>query len=229
MSPAKKTTAPVKKAAPAKKKAPATSASAKNVVAPPGSTPTGDLPIVFFADASTFDTWLAKNHATSRGAWLKLSKKGAAVTSLTYNEAVELALIWGWIDSQKGRFDETAYILKFTPRGPRSIWSKINRDKATALIAEGRVKPSGLAEIENAKKNGRWDAAYDSQSKAAIPEDLARALAANPRAEAFFATLNSVNRYAVLFRIHNVKKAETRARKIAQYVDMLARHEKLHG
>ncbi|QSQ12626.1 YdeI/OmpD-associated family protein [Myxococcus landrumensis] len=221
---------PAKKTAPAKKKAPAAKApfAVKKDSARPGATPTGDLPIVFFADAKSFDTWLAKHHATSSGAWLKLSKKGATVTSLSYNEAVELALIWGWIDSQKGRFDETAYILKFTPRGPRSIWSKINRDKATALIAEGRVKPSGLAEIENAKKNGRWDAAYDSQSKATIPEDLAQALAANPRAEAFFATLNSVNRYAVLFRIHNVKKAETRARKITQYVDMLARHEKLH-
>ncbi|WP_254624967.1 YdeI family protein [Myxococcus sp. CA051A] len=193
------------------------------------ATPTGELPIVFFANMDAFDTWLQKHAATSRGAWLKLTKKGHSPASLTYQEALEVALTWGWIDGQKGRFDDTAYILRFTPRGPRSIWSTINRDKALALIAAGRMKPSGLAEIENAKQNGRWEAAYESQSKITVPADLAAALAANPRAEAFFATLNSVNRYAVLFRIHHVKKAETRARKIAEYVEMLGKHEKLHN
>jgi len=238
MSPAKKTPSARKKSPAAKSSAAGKSAPAKKPVAskpapaksaPATATPTGDMPIVFFANADAFDTWLQKHAATSRGAWLKFSKKGKSPVSLTYQEALEVALTWGWIDSQKGRFDDSAYVLKFTPRGPRSIWSKINRDKVLALIEAGRMKPSGLAEIENAKQNGRWDAAYDSQSKITVPEDLATALAAHPRAEAFFATLNSVNRYAVLFRIHHVKKAETRARKIAEYVEMLGRHEKLHN
>lgn len=247
MSPAKKTPSarkksPATKSSAAGKSAPAKPAPVKSVAAksapaksvasksaPATATPTGDLPIVFFANPDAFDTWLQKHAATSRGAWLKFSKKGKSPVSLTYQEALEVALTRGWIDSQKGRFDDSAYVLKFTPRGPRSIWSKINRDKVLALIDAGRMKPSGLAEIENAKQNGRWEAAYDSQSKITVPEDLAAALAAHPRAEAFFATLNSVNRYAVLFRIHHVKKAETRARKIAEYVEMLGKHEKIHN
>ncbi|MFY1825900.1 YdeI/OmpD-associated family protein [Myxococcus fulvus] len=191
------------------------------------SAPADGLPIVFFENLAAFDRWLDKNHG-SRGAWLKFTKKGHSPTSLTYQEALEVALTWGWIDGQKGRFDETAYLLRFTPRGPRSIWSKINREKVLALIDAGKMRPTGLAEVETAKKNGRWDAAYDSSRTATVPEDLAQALAANPRAQTFFSTLNSVNRYAILFRIQNVKKAETRARKIAEYVDMLARNEKIH-
>ncbi|WP_370640396.1 YdeI/OmpD-associated family protein [Myxococcus sp. XM-1-1-1] len=194
---------------------------------PSAPAPTDGLPIVFFETPAAFDRWMEKHH-TSRGAWLKFTKKGHSPTSVTYQEALEVALIWGWIDGQKGRFDETAYLLRFTPRGPRSIWSKINREKVLALIDAGKMRPTGLAEVENAKKNGRWDAAYDSARTSTVPEDLAQALAANPRAQAFFATLNSVNRYAILFRVQNVKKAETRARKIAEYVDMLARNEKIH-
>ncbi|MCP3059223.1 YdeI/OmpD-associated family protein [Myxococcus sp. K38C18041901] len=195
---------------------------------PSATAPADGLPIVFFESPAAFDRWMEKHH-TTRGAWLKFTKKGHSPTSVTYQEALEVALIWGWIDGQKGRFDETAYLLRFTPRGPRSIWSKINREKVLALIDAGKMRPTGLAEVENAKKNGRWDAAYDSARTATVPEDLAQALAANPRAQAFFATLNSVNRYAILFRIQNVKKAETRARKIAEYVDMLARNEKIHA
>ncbi|QRO02548.1 YdeI/OmpD-associated family protein [Archangium violaceum] len=181
-----------------------------------------------FAKRGEWSVWLASNHTSSRGVWLKLAKKASGVASVTYAEAVEVGLAWGWIDGQRRSHDDTAFLQKFTPRGPRSIWSKINREKALALIAAGEMKPAGLAEVERAKRDGRWDAAYDSPSRASVPEDLAAALAANPRAAEFFATLNATNRYAVLFRLQTVKKAETRARRIALYVEMLARHEKLH-
>lgn len=206
----KKTKVTTKKAAPALKTAPA-----------------GELPIISFADPSAWATWLAANHATSRGVWLKLAKKASGVASVTYAEALEVALTWGWIDGQKNSFDDAAWLQKFTPRGAKSLWSKINCAKAQALIEAGEMKAPGLAEVERAKRDGRWEAAYDSQSRATVPDDLAAALAANARAKAFFATLNSQNRYAVLFRIHTAKKAETRAKRIALFVDMLARNEKI--
>lgn len=221
MSPTKK--AATKKTAtktaktPAAKKTPATK-----------KTPVGEIPIIAFATPRDWADWLASNHAASRGLWLKLAKKGSGVESVTYPQALEVALAWGWIDGQKDSFDDTAWLQKFTPRGPRSIWSKINRDKALALIEAGEMKPPGLEQVERAKQDGRWEAAYDSPSRAAVPEDLSAALAANPRAAAFFSTLDSTNRYAVLFRIHTAKKAETRARRISQFVEMLARHEKLY-
>ncbi len=190
--------------------------------------PVDERPVVSFEDQDTWNKWLAAHHAKSPGVWLKLAKKRPGVAALDYAGALTAALAWGWIDGQKSSLDDTAWLQGFSPRGRRSIWSKINREKALALIAAGKMQPAGLAEVERAKADGRWDAAYDSQSKSVVPEDLAAALAANPRAEAFFATLNSVNRYAVLFRIHNVKKAETRARKIATFVTMLANHEKLY-
>jgi len=196
---------------------------------PPQKVPAGgEIPIASFAQPRAWADWLASKHASSRGVWLKLAKKASGIESITYAEALEEALAWGWIDSQKVAFDDTAWLQKFTPRGPKSIWSKINREKALALIAAGKMKPSGLAEVERAQRDGRWEAAYDSQSRMAVPEDLAAALTANPHAADFFATLNSANRYAVLFRIHTAKKPETRARRIAQFVKMLARHEKLH-
>jgi uncharacterized protein YdeI (YjbR/CyaY-like superfamily) len=187
-----------------------------------------ELPTVAFADARAFATWLAVNHATSRGVWLRLAKKGAGTPSVTYAEAIDVALVWGWIDGQKRPADETSWLQKFCRRGARSMWSKINRDKATALIAAGAMRPPGLAEVERAKRDGRWEAAYDAPSRAVVPEDLAAALAANPRAAAFFATLDAANRYSVLFRVQAPKKAETRARKIEEFVAMLARGERVH-
>jgi uncharacterized protein YdeI (YjbR/CyaY-like superfamily) len=168
------------------------------------------------------------HHASSRGVWLKIAKKGASSASVSYAKALEFALIWGWIDGQKGKLDDAWWLQKFTPRGPKSIWSKINREKVAALIEAGKMKPPGLAEVERAKRDGRWEAAYAPQSRATVPPDLAKALAANPRAARFFETLESRNRYAVLFRIHTAKKAETRAMRIEKFVAMLSRHEKLH-
>nr|AYM53755.1 hypothetical protein [Archangium gephyra] len=216
---------PTKKAAPKKAaKTPAPKAKMPATKAAPAEEP----PIIPFAKPLDWADWLARNHASSRGLWVKLAKKDSGIESITYAQALEVALAWGWIDGLKRSFDDTSWIQKFTPRGPRSIWSKINRDKALALIEAGEMKPPGLEQVERAKQDGRWEAAYDSQSRATVPEDLTAALAANPRAAAFFATLNSANRYAVLFRIHTAKKAETRAKRIAQFVEMLARNEKLH-
>ena len=181
-----------------------------------------------FQDAGAWSKWLTSNHASSSGIWLRLAKKGSTSSSVSYADALEVALAWGWIDGQKGKLDDSWWLQRFTPRGPRSIWSKINRDKALALIAAGTMKPAGLAEVDRAKGDGRWEAAYDSQGRATVPVDLAKALAADPRAARFFETLDSANRYAVLFRIHTARKAETRAIRIEKFVAMLARHEKLH-
>jgi uncharacterized protein YdeI (YjbR/CyaY-like superfamily) len=187
-----------------------------------------EVPILSFSDARAWSKWLAASHAASRGVWLKIAKKGSKSASVTYAEALEVALAWGWIDGQKGKLDESWWLQRFTPRGPKSICSKVNREKALALIDAGTMKAPGLAEVERAKRDGRWEAAYDSQSRATVPPDLAKALAANVRAARFFETLNSSNRYAVLFRIHTAKKAETRAMRIEKFIAMLARHEKLH-
>jgi uncharacterized protein YdeI (YjbR/CyaY-like superfamily) len=184
--------------------------------------------VVSFADAETWSKWLAAYHLSSRGVWLKIAKKTSGRASVTYAEAIDVALIWGWIDGQKQTFDEAWWLQKFTPRRSKSVWSKINREKATALIAAGKMMPSGLAEVERAKKDGRWDRAYESQKSALVPADLAMALADTPLATKFFATLEARNRYAILWRVHNAKKAETRARRIAQFVEMLAKGQKLH-
>ena len=159
---------------------------------------------------------------------MKFAKKGSGATTVTYAEALEVALCYGWIDAQVKRFDETYYLQRFTPRRKRSTWSKINRDAATRLIESGAMKPPGLAEVERAKADGRWDAAYDSASTATVPEDLERALERHARAREFFATLSSQNRYAMLYRIQAAKRPETRARRIEQFVEMLARGETLH-
>jgi uncharacterized protein YdeI (YjbR/CyaY-like superfamily) len=148
--------------------------------------------------------------------------------SINYSEALDVALCYGWIDGQKKSYDETSWLQKFTPRGAKSMWSKINREKAQALIDSGQMKPAGLQAIEAAQKDGRWEAAYDSQSNATVPEDFQAALDANPEAKRFFSTLNSVNRYALLFRIHQAKKAETRSKRIHDFIAMLERNEKIY-
>ncbi|MDQ2645024.1 MAG: YdeI/OmpD-associated family protein [Myxococcota bacterium] len=190
--------------------------------------PAPELPALSFATPRAFSKWLAGHHASSRGIWLRLAKKESGIPSVTYAEAVEVALTWGWIDGQKQRGDETSWLQKFTPRGAKSVWSKINREKALKLIEAGTMQPAGLAQVERAKQDGRWDVAYDSPSRATVPEDLQAALAKNKQAAAFFKTLNAANRYAVLWRVQTAKKAETREKRIATLVAMLARGEKLH-
>jgi uncharacterized protein YdeI (YjbR/CyaY-like superfamily) len=187
-----------------------------------------DLPTLAFETPRAFSGWLARNHATSRGLWIKFAKTASGIVSITYPEALEAALCWGWIDGQNRRIDDTWYVQRFTPRGARSIWSKINCAKATALIEAGKMKPAGLAAIERAQQDGRWARAYDSPSRATVPDDLAAALARNARASAFFTGLDSQNRYAILHRVQTAKKPETRARRIAGFVKMLARREKLY-
>lgn len=187
-----------------------------------------DEPVVFLASAEAWEEWLADNHLTSSGVRLKIAKKGAGVASVSYPEAVDIAISYGWIDGVRNASDESHFLQRFTPRGPRSRWSKINRDKATRMIADGRMKASGMREVDLAKADGRWDAAYDSPRAASVPEDLRQALDASPSAAAAFAELDGQNRYAVLYRVQEAKRAETRARRIARFVEMLERGERLH-
>jgi uncharacterized protein YdeI (YjbR/CyaY-like superfamily) len=187
-----------------------------------------DLPTLEFPTAQDWEQWLAENHASSPGVLLKIAKKGTGVVTVAYPHVLELALCYGWIDSQRLPLDETYFLQRYTPRGKRSKWSLLNRDKAIDLIAQGRMRPAGLAEVERAKADGRWDAAYAPQRSATVPEDLQAALDGNPKAKTFFATLSAVNRYAILFRIHDAKRPETRARRIEQFVSMLAEGKTLH-
>lgn len=187
-----------------------------------------DDPIRLFSNQEAWTAWLEKHHRKSDGLWLRVAKKGSGLQSVSYGEALEAALCYGWIDGQKRGESEQAWLQRFLPRSAKSIWSKINREKALALIASGEMKPAGLAAIEEARKNGRWDSAYDSPGNATVPADLQAALDASPNAAAFFKTLNSANRYAILWRIQTVKKAETRTRKIEQFIAMLDRREKFH-
>lgn len=182
-----------------------------------------------FATPGSFDTWLRKHHATSDGVWLLIAKPGAEEATVTYPQAVEIALCHGWIDGQKKALDDRHWLQRFTPRRARSMWSKANREKAEALIASGRMRANGLAEVERAKADGRWDRAYDGARTAAMPADLQAALDAQPRARKFFDQLDGANRYAVLWRVQTAKKPETRARRIETLVAMLARGEKIHG
>jgi uncharacterized protein YdeI (YjbR/CyaY-like superfamily) len=186
------------------------------------------LPIHHFERQQDWTAWLNENHTSSTGVWLQIAKRGAEVRSISYEEAVEIALCFGWIDGQKQAHSNQFWLQKFTPRSRNSVWSKINRDKAIALIKAKKMKPAGLKEIERAKLDGRWDAAYDSSSQATVPSDFQSALDGNTRAKAFFGTLDSRNRYAVLFRIQTAKTAETRAKRISQFVLMLEQHEKVH-
>ena len=187
-----------------------------------------DLPVIAFASREEFAAWLDEHHERPDGLWIKFAKKASGIPTVVYAEALEVALCHGWIDGQVAKFDDRHYLQRFTPRRARSKWSKINRDRATALIESGAMKPAGLAEVERAKADGRWDAAYDAPSRATVPDDLQRALDANPAAAEFFATLSGSNRYAVLYRIQDAKRPETRARRIEKFVAMLARGEKLH-
>jgi uncharacterized protein YdeI (YjbR/CyaY-like superfamily) len=187
-----------------------------------------ELPIELFEDKRAWADWLERHHADSPGLWLRHAKKASALTSISYGEALDVALCYGWIDGQKKSYDDSSWLQKWTPRGPKSIWSKINRDKALKLIEDGLMQPAGMAAIERAKQDGRWDAAYDSSSTAIVPSDLQAALDHNPAAGEFFATLNKTNRYAILFRIQTAKKPETRAKRIEEFIAMLARHEKLY-
>ena len=182
-----------------------------------------------FQDRKAWAKWLKLNHASVKAVWLRLGKKGSDEKAVSYADALEVALCYGWIDGQKKSFNEHQFLQRFSPRGPKSIWSKINTEKVVALIASGAMQPTGLAEVERAKADGRWDAAYAGSRTIAVPDDLQSALDANPKASAFFKTLNSQNRYAILFRIGNVKKAETRAKKIKTYVEMLRKGERIYS
>ncbi len=187
-----------------------------------------DLPILPFGSQKKWETWLAKEHDTSAGIWLKIAKKATGIPTVTYDEALEVALCYGWIDGQKGSFDAEYFLQRFTPRRPKSIWSKINVEKVKKLITAGKMKPAGLKAVEAAKKDGRWDKAYDSQTYMTVSKDFQVVLNKNKKAKAFFETLNKVNRYAILFRIHNAKKVETRERRIQQFIEMLERNEKIY-
>ena len=182
-----------------------------------------------FATQRAFETWLRKNHASSDGLWLLIAKRGADEPTITYPEAVEVALCYGWIDGQKKSIDAHHWLQRFTPRRARSVWSKVNRAKAEALIQSGRMQPSGMAEVDRARSDGRWDAAYEGARTAVVPSDLQAALDAEPEAGAFFDGLDRANRYAVLWRVQTATRSETRSRRIQTLVAMLARGEKIHN
>jgi uncharacterized protein YdeI (YjbR/CyaY-like superfamily) len=181
-----------------------------------------------FATAEAFHTWLAKNHSSSPGLWIQFAKKASGVRSVTYAEALDIALCYGWIDGQRRAHDETYFLQRFTPRTKRSIWSKINRGKVADLIAAGRMQPAGHAEVERAKKDGRWESAYASVKDAPVPDDLMKFLDKHPRAKKFFESLTSQNRYAIFFRLHTAKRPETRAKRLAQFTEMLKKGEKIY-
>jgi uncharacterized protein YdeI (YjbR/CyaY-like superfamily) len=189
---------------------------------------TAALPLLRCVNKAAWSAWLDSHHALSPGVWLVVAKVTSPEPTVTYPEAVEVALCHGWIDGQKKTHDQHAWLQKFTRRGKKSIWSKINREKVAALIERGEMKPTGLAEVDRAKQDGRWEAAYDPPSRSTVPEDFQAALDGSPAAKAFWATLKSANRYAILFRIQTGKRAETRVKRIAQFVAMLERGETLH-
>jgi uncharacterized protein YdeI (YjbR/CyaY-like superfamily) len=189
---------------------------------------TDELKTMAFPSQAKFRAWLDKNHDKEPGLWLKIAKKSSGIKSVTYAEAVEVALCYGWIDGLVHGLDDDYYQQRFTPRRARSVWSKINRDKVEALIAAGKMKPAGLAEVERAKANGRWAAAYESAVNMPVPDDLMAALKKKPKALAFFEELNKSNRYAICYQVNDAKKPETRARRIAKFVAMMQRGEKLY-
>ena len=189
---------------------------------------TKELPVLLFASQQVWEAWLHEHHAASGGVWLRHAKKASGLQSVSYAEALDVALCYGWIDGQKKSYDEASWLQKWTPRGAKSIWSKVNREKIQQLIAQDRMQPAGMAAVEAAKRDGRWDGAYDSPSQATVPDDFQAALERHPTANAFFAMLNKQNRYAILWRIQTAKKAETRAKRIQQFIEMLERHETLY-
>jgi len=194
----------------------------------PVKTPAAPLATVRCKDTQAFTKWLAKHHASSAGVWLQIAKKDSGIASVTHAEALEAALCHGWIDGQRNAMDAQYFLQKFTPRRARSTWSKVNCAKALALIESGDMQPAGLAEVERAKADGRWDAAYDAQSKMTVPDDLSALLAKNAKAKAFFESLDSHNRFAILFRLQTAKKSETRERRLVKFFDMLKRGEKIY-
>jgi uncharacterized protein YdeI (YjbR/CyaY-like superfamily) len=184
--------------------------------------------VLAFESDAAWESWLEANHDTADEVWVKIAKKGTGIPTVAYPEVLDIALCFGWIDGQRKPLDETYFLQRFTPRRARSRWSKINRDKVQALTAAGRMRPAGLAEVERAKADGRWDAAYAGQRAMEIPDDLQRELDQRPQAAAFFATLSSQNRYAILYRLHDAKRPETRARRLAKFVAMLEAGETIH-
>jgi uncharacterized protein YdeI (YjbR/CyaY-like superfamily) len=187
-----------------------------------------DLPVVAFKSQQAFEAWLATQPDNSRGLWLKIAKKSSGIISVSRDEAVDAALCHGWIDGQLDSFDDAHWLIRFTPRQPASIWSEKNRARALQLVELGVMRRSGLREIDRARADGRWDRAYAGASTAKVPDDLRAALAKDKKAAAFFETLDAKNRYAILYRTHNAKKAETRAARIAKFVAMLAKGEAIH-
>lgn len=187
-----------------------------------------DLPVLPFESAAAFELWLEAEHASAPGVWIRMAKKASGIPSVTWDEAVPVALCFGWIDGQRRGLDETWFLQRFTPRKPRSRWSRINTEHVARLIDAGRMRPAGLAHVEAARADGRWAEAYEAQSRAVPPPDLQAALDASPSAAAFFATLRGARRYAVIYRVQDAKRPETRARRIARFVEMLERGETLH-
>ena len=187
-----------------------------------------DLPQHAFPSAADWEEWLERNHAASEGLWIRMAKRDAGVDSVRYPEVLDSALCFGWIDGRREALDERYFLQRFTPRRPRSRWSRINRDKAERLIAGGRMRPAGLGEVERAQDDGRWDAAYEGQRDITVPDDLQRELDARPNAKAFFAQLNSQNRYAILYRLQDAKRPVTRAQRLAKFVAMLEAGERIH-
>jgi uncharacterized protein YdeI (YjbR/CyaY-like superfamily) len=190
---------------------------------------TSELSIISFESPVAFEQWLEENHAQSDGLWLKMAKKESGIPSINHPQALDVALCFGWIDGQRLKFDETYFLQKFTPRRAKSPWSKINQDKVAALTAQGKMREAGLKEVERAKADGRWAAAYESQRNMGVPEDLQAALDKNPAAQAFFDQLNSVNRYAILYRVTTAKKAETRQQRIDKFIAMLNEGKKIYN
>jgi uncharacterized protein YdeI (YjbR/CyaY-like superfamily) len=186
------------------------------------------LPVIGFKTARLFETWLDQNHNIIPGIWLKIFKKSSNIKSITYNEAVDVALCYGWIDSQLKSFDEKAYIQRFSPRKSKSIWSRINTERIERLIADGRMKPAGINVVERAKADGSWTNAYESQSKMTIPEDFLKQLGKNEKALSFFSDMNKTNLYAIAFRIHTARNKVIREKRINDIIEMLARKEKFH-
>lgn len=186
------------------------------------------LPTIFFASPAAWELWLSDNHAASEGVWVRIAKKDVDIASVRYPEVLESALCFGWIDGRRDALDARHFLQRFTPRRSRSRWLKINREKAEQLIAHDRMRPAGLVEVERAKADGRWAAAYAGQRNSTVPEDLQRELDARPEAKAFFASLSSQNRYAIVYRLGDAKKAERRARRLAKFIAMLEARETIH-
>lgn len=183
--------------------------------------------ILRFPDAEAWEAWLGEHHASERGVWVQMAKKGSAFTSLSSAEALDVALCYGWIDAMAKSYDADSWLQKYTPRGKRSTWSKRNREHVARLIAAGRMQPAGFAAIDAAKQDGRWERAYDSPRSATMPEDFAEALAGRDEAKAFFESLPGSQRFAMIYRIQTAVKPETRARRVAQFVELLERKERL--